>query len=165
LADESVHHGESQASALTGGLGRKKRFEHAPVQVGWDTGTRIAYRQQRVAPRGDPVALHGVDRMRDLHVTAAHEDRAAAGGRVPRVDDKVEEDLIELQAVGRHVGRGDLDLQRGAHAHEATQHRRQRVHRFAQIEHGGPQRLLATECQEMVRELGGAIGGGGNFLQ
>ena len=87
-------------------------------------------------------------------------DRAPVRHRVPRVDDKVHEHLLELPLVGPHHPQVRVVRQREPDllAHQPVQEVAQVRQRIAQIQKLGLERLLAREGEQLAHEARRTVG-------
>jgi len=88
------------------------------------------------------------------------QDRAAAGHRLPRVRDQVDEDLVELARVS--LDQGHVPRQPGLEvdpfAHHVAQERRDRLHDVVEVDHPQLQHLPAPDRQQLPGERRRAFG-------
>ena len=78
---------------------------------------------------------------------------------VPRVDDEIQQDLLDLPLVGHHYRRPrrpDAD-QLDFGPHEPAQHRLHAADRVAEREQLWARRVSAAECEQLPRETGAAL--------
>jgi hypothetical protein len=80
--------------------------------------------------------------------------------RVPRVERKIEQDLLELPAVRTYVPQvvGEPQLQVDRVADGAVQHARQAVHHLVEAQRRGLHHLAAPEREQLPRQRGGPLG-------
>ncbi len=97
----------------------------------------------------------------ELHVRGLDGEPAALRHRVARVDDQVDDHLLELAGVRLHAvqARRRHHRQLDVLADQPAQHRLHGGHHRVQVEHLGLQHLLAAEGQELPGERGGAVRG------
>ena len=90
----------------------------------------------------------------------AHDDLAAVRHRVARIDDEIDDHLLELIEIGLDqpeiapVPHVELDRL----ADEPAQQHVQIGEHVAELQHLRTQRLAARESQELTHETGGAVG-------
>jgi hypothetical protein len=81
---------------------------------------------------------------------------------VPRVDDQVHEDLLDLADVDAHQGQvlPQVRLERDAIADDAVQHAHRAPHHFVEVDVGQLEHLAASVGQQLLGQLGGPAAGG-----
>ena len=93
-------------------------------------------------------------------VAGAQRDLAAVGHGVARVDDEVDDDLLELVEVGLHqpqVAAVD-DVERDRLADEPAQQHLQFRQHVVELQRLRPHRLPAGEGEQLAHEAGGPVG-------
>ena len=156
LADEGEDLAEAEARALARFLGGEEGLEDALGDLGRHAAAVVGDAERDVLAR-----LAAADRLRFQHGRARHDaDRAAAVDRVARVDREVEDDVLELDAVGADapaVGavlrdQGDAVAQRPVEQVRHVGDQRRGGDRL------GLERFFAAEGEEAAGQRGGALG-------
>ena len=124
--------------------------------IGIHAGAGVGHGQQHVGPRSRGEVLRGV-RLVELGVAGLDGEPAAVGHRVARVDGEVDDHLLDLAGVRLHRAepgpecRAELDVLTDQAPQQLFQVRDEHV----QVQHLGRQHLLATEGEQLAREVGG----------
>ena len=99
LRNHAVDDGETQPSAVAGGLRRDERLERASADVLVHAEADVADRQADVAAR-TRVGVAGRRALAEDRVRCSDDHPAAAGHGLPRVDGQVDEHPLELGGIG-----------------------------------------------------------------
>ncbi len=160
LAHDAVDRGEPEPGPLPHILGREERLEDVLPGLAIHPDARIAHDELGIRARRDlEVSRRGF--VVERHALRGDGDRAAFGDRISRVDDQVDEDLVELAGVDQD--RADLGTQRhrqpDVRPDQPTEHRLDRLDRSIQVGRPGAHQLPAAEGEQLSRQDGRAVGG------
>ena len=160
LLGDAVHRGQPEPGALAHLLGGEEGLEDVRLDLGGHAVAGIADREHDVGARLDLGMGPGVGLVQG-HVAGRERQPAPVRHRVAGVDGQVEQDLLDLPRVGLDAPGGRIERGRDLDvlADHATQQGLDSGHDGVQIQHARLQDLLAAEGQELMRELGGALGG------
>src|SRR6185312_448274 len=126
----------------------------------------VAHREQNVRTGAGARRKHWRILI-EIDVAGLDDQPAALRHGVARVDDQVQDDLLDLSAVGAHeperLGqiRDELDIL----GQEPRQHLLEIVGEGAQVEDLGLEHLPAAERQQLTGEARGAVGGAQNLAE
>ena len=162
LFDDAIDGRETEARALPLLLGGEERLEDLGEVLGRDAAARVLDHQAGIFAHRQHVAALGAhvgggDALGGERQPAAAVDRFRLH-RVARVDHQVDDHLLELRRVRAHraevavVPDDELDLL----ADQPLEHLRDVGDDVGQLEHLGPQRLLAREGEELTGQRRGA---------
>ncbi len=159
LLDDAVDHGEAEAGALADFLGGEEGLEDLAahflgnaVAVVLDLDQDVVGRRQRFLVERRAIGRGDVAR--------AQRDPTALAHRVARVDDEIDDDLLELIEVGLHQPQiasvHDVELDRFADQ-PAQQHLQFRQH-LAELQRLRTQGLPAREREQLAHQPRRAVG-------
>ena len=98
LLDDPVHHGEAQPGPFALLLGREKGLKEMRLRLLIHPVASIPHRQQNVRARLD--AGRSLWRgLSDRHVARFDRQTSALGHRIPRIDGKIHNDLLNLPRI------------------------------------------------------------------
>ena len=155
LLDDAVDGGQAEAGALALRLRREEGFEQVPHDLRAHSATRVRHGQ------GDVRTRLGIPTTRGLifveHGLAGRDlDRSPVRHRLARIEDEVQEDLLDLHGI--RVDRTFLRARDEDELHElacyAPEHRVERGDDRAQIEHLRLHHLAPAEREELPRQRG-----------
>ena len=164
LLDDAVHAGQPEARAFADSLGREEGLERSgagllvhPVPGVADREQRVAARRHRHLPRREGG---------DLDVLGADREDPALGHRVPRVDGKVEQRLLQQPRVGADGQQAGLQVghELDSRADHRPDHALEVLDHLVQVDDLRPRDLLATEREQLPREAGGSVGSAADLL-
>src|ERR1700722_15352475 len=102
LLDDAVDHRQAEAGAFADLLGSKERFEDLGPDLGRNRVTCVIHLDQHVIGGGD-INLFQAAAFAGRKVARAQRDLAAVVHGVARIDDEIDDHLLELVEVGLHL--------------------------------------------------------------
>jgi len=107
LLDDAVNRRQAQARALAEWLSREERLERTRQRLLVHAQTVVAHRQRHIFTKSD------VRRTVHAHDSAGRRkcDRAALRQRIGRIDDQIDDDLVELPGIDAHWGYARIQIQ------------------------------------------------------
>ena len=160
LLHDAVHGCEPESGAVTDGLRREERIEDAPLRLGIhshsgvpDDDGREPIRRRRGARRGRSRGGGEDGRL--------ERERTAVRHRIARIDDEIQNDLLQLSAVGEHhAGRGVAAIHEGdLGSNQPAQHRFGAAHDVVDLDRHRLQHLTPAEGEELAGERGPPVRG------
>src|SRR5690606_38035325 len=94
---------QPEAHTQTWLLGGEKRLEDPVLYPRRDPGTGIPDLEEYVTPRLDRVGGPPLTPLRQFNVARRDRQTPASRHRVPRIQDQVHHDLLELAGIGDHT--------------------------------------------------------------
>jgi hypothetical protein len=160
LLDDAVDGGEAEAGAFTDGFRGEEGFEDMFDGIGIYSDAAIGDRELDMRAAGGLEEPGGY-----MEESGAREFGRCVDG-IPCVDEEVDDDLVELGAVGEDGsgsgGGGELELD--IFSYEAPVDTERAFDLFVHIERDGADDLLPAEHEELLSEGPGAVGGLEDFL-
>ena len=153
LLDDAVDHRQAEAGALADLLGGEERLENLRAHVGRDAVSVVLDFDQHIIGRSDRHLLQAAA-FGGGKVARAQRDPAALAHRVARVDDEVDDHLLELVEVGLHqpeiAAVHDIELDRLANQ-PAQQHLQLRQD-VVELQRLRAKRLAARKRQKLPHQ-------------
>ena len=159
LLHDAINGRQAEAGAFADWLRREERLEHPRARRLVHPCAGVRHRQRHIA------AWHHVrDTARRRPASEIDARRVstvivpASGIASTRIHDQVHDDLIELPRVELHRSMPDqIEHQHDPRRHQTAEHRMDRAQRVIEVQHPRLQHLPAAECEQLLRERGGAI--------